>query len=144
MIAEPLQETRGNEPGNPYRIETDATGQKWRVGPDGSRLKVGGTIGPGAPKKEVREKWLKLANKPSLEWAIRILSNPGITDSDPVKLKAIELSLAYGLGKQDEKVEMKSAQVFEGYSRRLTAKGWTPEEVGQLAADVASDLAIAS
>jgi len=129
----------GSEPVNPFRIETDDSGQKWRVGPDGSKLKVGGTIGPGAPKKEVRELATKGAHS-SVKWALRVMDS-NLPDSDPTKIKAVELLLRYGLGTSDEVELTNEKQTLEALVRSLQGEVES-EQAKRIAAKFADILGI--
>lgn len=118
MNAQAENKPVGSEPVNPYREEVDANGQRWRVGPDGSKLKIGGTIGPGAPKKEIRAKALKLSED-YLKRAAKVLNDPERSDDDPTVLKYGEAALRYGLGTSDEVEIANERQTLEAMARAL-------------------------
>ena len=120
-----------DEPSNPFREEVDATGQRWRVGPDGSRLKIGGTIGPGAPKKEVRQRALRGADA-SIKWALRIMESER-PDDDPTRIKAAELLLRYGLGTQDQVELAKPDELARTLANVLLESGMSLEDVAKIA-----------
>ena len=108
---------------NPYHVIEEENGQKWRVGPDGSKLKIGNPQATGRPKKEVRERFLKLADGSAYAWARRVLQNESIPDDSTVKGRAAEIALAYGLGKSDEVNVLKNADVVKALARVLASAG---------------------
>lgn len=142
MIAERLEKSMEVEPESPrdsWRVEIDEAGQQWNVAPTGQRLKIGGDQArPGRPKTEVRERWLKLADKASIAWATRILDSD-VPDSAPEKLKAVELALRFGLGTSDE-VKLDSAQVPQALARVLARHGVAPDLIEAYATDLAKEL----
>jgi len=121
------------QPSNPtgWREEVDHNGQRWNVSPTGQRLKIGGTIGPGAPKKEVRQRALRGADA-SIKWALRIMESER-PDDDPTRIKAAELLLRYGLGTEDKVEVAKPDELARTLANVLLESGMSLEDVAKIA-----------
>lgn len=121
------------QPSNPtgWREEVDHNGQRWNVSPTGQRLKIGGTIGPGAPKKEVRQRALRGADA-SIKWALRIMESDR-ADDDPTRIKAAELLLRYGLGTEDKVEVAKPDELARTLANVLLESGMSLEDVAKIA-----------
>ena len=132
------------QPSNPtgWREEVDHNGQRWNVSPTGQRLKIGGTIGPGAPKKEVRQRALRGADA-SIKWALRIMESER-PDDDPTRIKAAELLLRYGLGTQDQVELAKPEDTIRALGKALAVANINPELAEAIGHTFARELGIES